>query len=116
VRVIQKHKLPASIRHVVPSSFLILLILLLALAPWSSLAAWSLLGFAGAYTLFSLGVTLVLSVPSRLGLVPILPIVFACYHFGYGMGFLGGIWDFVIMGKGPNGKFSQITRPTDCPL
>jgi len=116
VRVIQKHKVPASIRHVVPTSFLALLLLIAFLTPWSSLAAWSWLGLVGSYSFVSVGMALLVATPVRLSLFPILPIVFACYHFGYGLGFLCGIWDFVIKKKGPNEKFTKITRPTDCPL
>jgi hypothetical protein len=39
-----------------------------------------------------------------------LPAVFACYHIGYGYGFLRGIWDFVIVRRAPATDLSTITR------
>jgi hypothetical protein len=43
-------------------------------------------------------------------LFPLLPLVFACYHFAYGCGFLHGIWDFVILRRGPSGTYTNLTR------
>lgn len=45
---------------------------------------------------------------SRWRLLPLLPIVFGCFHFGYSLGFLRGLWDFVIRRWLP----SQLTRLT----
>lgn len=46
-------------------------------------------------------------------LLPLLPLVFACYHFSYGYGFLRGVWDFVILQRGlyPTQDLSQNPRP-----
>ncbi|GJL59418.1 MAG: succinoglycan biosynthesis protein exoa [Nitrospirales bacterium] len=110
VRVIQKHRLPASIRHLVPGGFLLFLGFLLTLAPWSALAMWGFLGTLSIYALFTVGASLVCAARSEWRFFPILPIVFACYHFGYGIGFLGGIWDFVIRRKGPHTTYTQLTR------
>src|SRR5215813_2610722 len=41
VRVIQKHRMPASVRHLVPAGFIFSLILLLPASLWSPLARWS---------------------------------------------------------------------------
>jgi hypothetical protein len=44
-------------------------------------------------------------------LLPVLPLVYACYHFSYGLGFLRGIWDFLVVGRA--GKFAtKLTRPS----
>src|SRR5262244_2676614 len=40
VRVIQKHKIPASIRHLVPGCFVLSLIFLALASPWSRAALW----------------------------------------------------------------------------
>jgi len=37
-------------------------------------------------------------------------VVFGCFHFGYGYGFLRGIVDFVVFHNAPNAKFVQLTR------
>jgi len=39
-----------------------------------------------------------------------LPAVFACYHLGYGYGFLRGIWDFILLRRTPVGAMSTLTR------
>lgn len=110
VRVIQKHKVPASIRHLVPASFVFLLISLPPVAVWWPLVMWAWLGLIGIY----LGCTFVAAVltAARQGwtLVPLLPLVFACYHLAYGYGFLRGIWDFVIFRRGPRRTYTQLTR------
>ena len=41
-------------------------------------------------------------------LLPVLPAVFACYHFAYGLGFLAGVWDFVVLRR--RGRFTKLTR------
>lgn len=111
VRVIQKHKLPASWRHLVPGAWLGSLVLLLLLAPFSrwffALLALHLL----SYLLANLTATLLTCRPAgRFQFLPILPIVFACYHFGYGFGFLRGLMDFVLLRRGARETFSALTR------
>jgi glycosyltransferase involved in cell wall biosynthesis len=126
VRVVQKHKLPASWRHLVPGTFVLslaVLFLLSVLCPlssalvpapwpivcgrWSALALFVLLS---AY-LVALGAASV-HTAAKAGwkLLPLLPLVFPCYHFGYGIGFLRGVWDFVIRRKGAHKCFETLTR------
>ena len=54
VRVIQKHKIPASIRHLVPGCFVLSLIFLALASPWSRVALWGWIGLAGLYLLCNL--------------------------------------------------------------
>jgi len=110
VRVIQKHKLPASVRHLVPGSFVLLLgILSLASLSWHP-AAWGLLGLVTTYALFNLTASILTAYTNGLVFFPVLPLVFATYHFAYGYGFLCGIWDFVILRRRPAGKYAKLTR------
>jgi glycosyltransferase involved in cell wall biosynthesis len=111
VRVIQKHRLPASFRHVVPGLFLLAIVVLACLTPFSKLAAWSLACLGGLYFLSLAVASLVTSLRAGIGLLPVLPAVFACYHFGYGYGFLRGTWDFLIWRKDPSARFTSLTRP-----
>jgi succinoglycan biosynthesis protein ExoA len=109
VRVIQKHKLPASVRHLVPASFVLALILLTPAYFSSPLAVkiwWFLIGSYLACILFASVVT---AVRSEWKLFPFLPLVFACYHFGYGYGFLRGLWRVIIRRNVPDG-FNRLTR------
>jgi len=42
--------------------------------------------------------------------LPVMPLVFACYHFGYAFGFLGGVWNFLVRGRRSHGAFESLTR------
>ncbi|HEY3862564.1 MAG TPA: glycosyltransferase family 2 protein [Verrucomicrobiae bacterium] len=110
VRVIQKHKLPASWRHLVPSAFLGgLVLLVLAGLAWH--VAWrAAAGLLALYTLGVLGASFLTAARNGWPLLPALPLVFPCYHFGYGYGFLRGILDFAVLGRRPGTKFNTLTR------
>jgi hypothetical protein len=110
VRVIQKHKLPASIRHLVPGFFVLALLVCPLLGLWWPLAAWGWLGLLGIYTVSNVTASMLTAARHGYRLFPLLPIVFACYHFAYGYGFLRGIWDFALWRRGPNHTYSEITR------
>ena len=110
VRVIQKHRLPASWRHLVPGSFVL------------ALVAWPLLGllwppllwlWIGLIALYGAAVTAAsLALARRHGwrYLALLPSVFAAYHIGYGFGFLSGIIDFVLLRRAPAARLTNLTR------
>ncbi len=110
VRVIQKHKMPASARHLMPGSFVLSLILLPLLALWFPLLLWGWLGLVGVYSFSNVTVSLLTAARLDWALFPILPLVFACYHFAYGYGFLRGVWDFVIVRQGPAHSYTKMNR------
>jgi succinoglycan biosynthesis protein ExoA len=126
VLVIQKHKLPASWRHLVPGMFLMALALLFAGSVLCSLLSAStrlpaamsyLLWMAfflvlGTYVLVVLVASILTSVKTKWKLFAILPLVFGCYHFGYGLGFLRGVVDFVVLRRGASKSFAKLTRPS----
>ena len=99
VRVIQKHNLPASVRHLIPGTFVASLAILTLAAPFGVIPRYGLVLLAGTYSLCLAIASVVTAARSRLSLLPILPIVFACYHLSYGVGFLKGIWDFQVRGR-----------------
>ncbi|MEI7935622.1 MAG: glycosyltransferase family 2 protein [Verrucomicrobiota bacterium] len=138
VRVIQKHKLPASWRHLVPGAFVLALLMLFLLSAFcfvlsafnshmvsgerseapaltsvlcllSSVILGSLLAL---YGLCVMAASVITAAQTEWRLLPLLPIVFPCYHFGYGYGFLRGVWDFVVLRKGAASSFSKLTRPS----
>jgi succinoglycan biosynthesis protein ExoA len=112
VRVIQKHKLPASMRHLVPGCFIFsLFVLSLTSFLWAP-AIWALLGLVATYSLCNLTASLLTAGRNGPVLFPLLPLVFATYHFGYGYGFLRGLWDFVILRRGPARAYTKLTRTT----
>ncbi len=112
VRLIQKHKTPASVRHLAPGIFVFWLIALPFLSPWSLLATTLWLALAGTYSLCNLAASFLTASRRDWKLLPLLPLVFACYHFGYGYGFLRGIWDFVVMRRGPALSYTRLSRPS----
>jgi glycosyltransferase involved in cell wall biosynthesis len=110
VRVIQKHCSPASVRHLVPAAFVLTMLTLPIVAlfwPW----AWWIWGALGMlYIVGNLAASVDAARRSGLALFPVLPAVFACYHLGYGYGFLRGIWDFILLRRIPAGSMSTLTR------
>jgi succinoglycan biosynthesis protein ExoA len=110
VRVIQKHKTPASIRHLVPGVFVLWQTALLLASLWWPLALWGWLGLMGIYSVNNVVASFLTAACRGWRLFPILPLVFACYHFAYGCGFLCGVWDFLILRRGPRRTFTTQTR------
>ncbi len=111
VRVIQKHRQPAALRHLVPGGFVAALGVSGALTPFFSGAA-ALLGLlAGSYGMATVLASLVLGARERdLRIVPHLPLVFGAFHMGYGYGFLRGVVDFIVLGRGGQPGFRRLTR------
>jgi succinoglycan biosynthesis protein ExoA len=121
VAVIRKHRLPASWRHLVPASFVlingVLITALLASmvmqsGTWTIISAtmWvALLACYGASVLlFSIGTA------SQAGweTLPYLPAAFAAYHISYGLGFLFGVRWLVAAPTGCRREsiFTSLTR------
>ena len=101
VAVIRKHRIPGSWRHLVPAGFVAANIVLLTAAILAGIAgtpaefaifggAWGLL--FGTYVLANLGASAAAARKSGLATLPWLPLVFAAYHFSYGLGFLIGMF------------------------
>jgi succinoglycan biosynthesis protein ExoA len=110
VRVIQKHRMPASIRHLVPGIFVFSFLVLLLASFWWTVAMWAWLALVGAYVICNVAASFLTAAQQGWKLFPILPLVFAGYHFGYGWGFLCGLWHFVVLRRPPNSSFSRLTR------
>lgn len=110
VRLIQKHRLPASIRHLIPASFVLSLIVLGIVSPLWPAAFWAWVLLAGVYSVSN--ATAAMWTAARYGwnLLFLLPFVFAVYHFAYGYGFLRGAWDFIIRRRGPSHIYTTLTR------
>jgi cellulose synthase/poly-beta-1,6-N-acetylglucosamine synthase-like glycosyltransferase len=111
VRVIQKHTLPASIRHLVPGGFVAILIILMILSGFNHTARWLLAGLVTFYVVANLGASLLTcGTPTTCRYLPVMPLIFTAYHFGYGYGFLRGLVDFSLRCKSGSKTFSQLTR------
>jgi hypothetical protein len=110
VRVLQKHKIPASLRHLVPGVFVGALAVLTALLAFSTTAALLWMILTVSYLVCNAAASLITARRGGWSLLIILPIVFGCYHFAYGWGFLRGFLDFVILRRKPNLQYTTLTR------
>ncbi len=110
VPVIQKHRMPASIRHLVPGLFLLISGILLVTGFFKPQAFYALGAIWGVYFLFLLTASVLASQKSQWKLFAIYPAIFACFHLGYGYGFMRGLVDFIFFRKAPRREFMQLTR------
>ncbi|MGI8970524.1 MAG: glycosyltransferase family 2 protein [Dehalococcoidia bacterium] len=112
VRVIQKHRVPASWRHLVPGTFVAAVGVGAALAPWVPLVRWAWLGMLMLYLACSLAASAWIARRRGWELLPALPLVIGAYHFGYGWGFLRGVVDFLIRRRNSPSvaRFERLTR------
>lgn len=112
VRVIQKHRVPASWRHLVPGVFVAAVGLGAALAPWVPVVRWAWIGMLLLYLACSLAASAWIARRGGWELFPALPLVIGAYHFGYGWGFLQGIIDFLIRRRNGSGgaRFERLTH------
>jgi succinoglycan biosynthesis protein ExoA len=117
VAVIKKHKLPASLRHLIPALFVGGLLSSILLAGLFYLSGFFGLGvlFAGlgafaftAWLVAALLFSLKAALASSWSYLPLFVPIFGCYHIGYGTGFLRGMVDFLLLGK--TGRLSCINR------
>jgi len=115
VRVIQKHRLPAAIRHLIPAAFVGSLVILAAAAPFAKLPGYLLIALIGAYGMAAISAAAVSARQHGMRLLPVLPLVYACYHFSYGLGFLRGVWDFLIIGRASPfaKKLTRSSKPSE---
>ncbi|NLC57687.1 MAG: glycosyltransferase family 2 protein [Armatimonadetes bacterium] len=109
VPVIQKHGRPASLRHLVPGAFAGGLTVMAPLALFSPLVAGLLAVVLAAYLVLLLAGSALTAARAGWKLLPVLPAVFPCYHLGYGLGFLFGLWDFALCRR-TAGRFVALTR------
>jgi succinoglycan biosynthesis protein ExoA len=121
VAVIRKHRLPASLRHLIPGIFvaahgvmaLATLLLLLAGFPRAGAASASLwAALICLYLTCCLAASIAAAGKHGWDLLPVLPGVFATYHFSYGFGFLLGIFHFRRTANSYAAKpaFTELTR------
>lgn len=96
VRVIQKHKRPASWRHLVPVTFVLALLASIV----ASLVTQSLLWISAVlapYVFANLLASVWIGRRRGWQYMPLLPLAFAVMHIAYGSGFIKGIVRFVLL-------------------
>ena len=111
VKIIRKHRIPASIRHIVPATFVISIgALTVGTAFWSPVL-WVLLAELTLYFLCDMAASLSSSIKNRSWLPGVfLPIIFPMFHVGYGSGFIAGVFDFMILRRSPSTYVTALTR------
>lgn len=101
VAVIRKHRLPASIRHLIPVSFVLVQVLLggvlivelaSGLNQLHNAAATAWASLVGVYGIATIAASFVTAQRNDWRLFPFLPVIFATYHLSYGIGFLTGLF------------------------
>jgi succinoglycan biosynthesis protein ExoA len=122
VAVIRKHRIPGSIRHVVPIAFVLaniflLLGILVSVAtgakPWLWLTGGAWLAMISLYSAVILLASFLAAKERGWFLFPYLPPVFATYHFSYGLGFLAGLrWYFTkpVAGLAGQSMYTRLSR------
>ncbi|MGQ9919420.1 MAG: glycosyltransferase family 2 protein, partial [Bryobacteraceae bacterium] len=122
VAVIRKHGLPAKLRHVVPGLFVLVLAALgagwaVAAAMRRPAAGWFgalLATLAGLYGLVAVAAAVAAARRARWELLPGILAAIPCLHFGYGLGFLAGLWHFgrrwPPVGATGEAVFARLTR------
>jgi succinoglycan biosynthesis protein ExoA len=113
VAVIKKHHRPASLRHLVPGVFVLSLAILPLLAVFFGSLIFLWLALLAAYAAANLSASFVTAARRGWRFLPLLPLVFGCYHFGYGIGFLHGVIGFVILRHGASVAFTRLTRASE---
>jgi succinoglycan biosynthesis protein ExoA len=107
--VMKKHGRAASVRHLLPALFMLALALAAGAAA-SGLALWPLLLLVGLYGASVLLASGLIAAKGRWRLLPVLPVVIACYHCGYGIGSLRGWFDVLTGSTSGRKRFARITR------
>lgn len=99
VRVIQKHRLPASWRHIVPIALVLGLMVSAVSALFSSIGLYFFIFIAGSYSALTAFFSAQISFRKGWKYFFVIPLAFGTIHFSYGLGFLKGIFDFAILKK-----------------
>lgn len=110
VAVMKKHWGLASLRQIVPGAFVLVLTILPLAALFYVPVIFVWLALLAAYAIANLSAATIASAQSGWRFLPVLPLVFAGYHFGYGIGFVRGLFGFLIFRRAPALTFSRLTR------
>jgi succinoglycan biosynthesis protein ExoA len=120
VRILQKHGRTPAIRQYVPAVFVSGLVVLVVAAlaagllgaePPATISRDALVAVLASYALILAIASVTTAAQYGWSLLPILPLTFASYHAGYGVGFLTGIYDFLIRKRTrPRASMSELTR------
>lgn len=108
VRVAQKVGAVLTWRQLIPSVFVSSLILTGLSSLFSNYFLWLFLLIVVLYLSANLAFSFSIALKKGLKLLPALLISFATIHFSYGIGYLKGIWHFLILKRHLSGKIQDI--------
>jgi GT2 family glycosyltransferase len=100
------HRAVTTFRQLVPAAFVTYLTIAIAGCIFSP-QQWLFLFFPFLVYIFS---ALFLAVRKSRKLWPAIVLAFLCLHFGYGLGYLKGIFDFVLFGQRKLERHKELTR------
>lgn len=95
-------------RQMIPALFVACLIVTGVFSIFLKPFLWLFLLIASLYLAANLGASLHVAVRKGLKFLPVLPAVFATLHFSYGIGYLKGIWDFLLLKKHKKKKIHDV--------
>jgi len=96
-------------RQIIPGLFLCILVTTGILSFFSKLFLWLFLLIIGLYVVTNFFFSFFISVKkNRLKLLLFLPLSFTTLHFSYGLGYLKGIWDFIVFKKNLKEKIKDM--------
>lgn len=111
-RILQKHRMPASLRHLIPAVFVFTLVLLPVLSLFWPIAFWIWVSLLSVYVAVTVSLSALTASASGWNLFPLLPSVFWIFHFAYGWGFLRGFTDFIVLRRKSRQSYTALTRPS----
>jgi len=95
-------------RQTIPVFFVCSLILLFLLSFFSKYFLLLYLSLIGLYIIINFFFSFLISIKKNVKLLPFLAITFPILHFSYGLGYLKGIWDFVILRRDLRKKIKDV--------
>jgi cellulose synthase/poly-beta-1,6-N-acetylglucosamine synthase-like glycosyltransferase len=95
-------------RQVIPAAFIGSLVISLVLSIMFKQLFWIFVLILSLYLTFDLFFSLQIVIEKGLNYLPILPIVFSTLHLSYGIGYLRGIWDFIVLKKHKRKKIDDV--------
>ena len=108
VYVNKKHKAVTSLRQLVPLFFVLGLVLGIALSFFHSIFQFLLV--AGVLLYFSFSLYFGLKQSRSINTMTKVGKIFPILHFSYGLGYLSGIFNFLILNKKPSNRSKALTR------
>ncbi|MHC4114239.1 MAG: glycosyltransferase family 2 protein [Planctomycetota bacterium] len=97
-----------TLRQLIPPLFVGSLIISLISSMFFKPSLWLFLFVSALYIIVNLAFSLAISFKKSTNCFFILPFVFATIHFGWGIGYLKGVWDFIIFKKDLKAKIQDM--------